>query len=157
MTTYPTNFSIPRTLPLTYDPAIYWLRPYVWAEQSVSMSVLEASYDWAWARAWEEVERGIAEALREVTWARYTTVNQPYHDDLTTGIRTFRRHAYEQPGFTYIHRYFAPMEMRRLRPQPQGGKPIDLEPRQLMYRGERVRGALHGTDLYVILPPPTTP
>lgn len=131
---------------LTYDPAIYWLVPHVYAECSASLYVLQDSPD---ALRWvlDELEHTLK---RGAPWAHYTTVEQPHRDDTHPDIRIFRRHAYEQPGFTYIHQMVAPLHVYQLRLAPQGGPHITLDLRLLMYRGEEVRGALHGAELYVI-------
>jgi hypothetical protein len=147
MDTYASTIETP--IALTYDPAIYWLEPHAVAQVNASQEILKDVPNMT-ERLSYELGRVLARETASAGWAHYTVVEQPFEDDFFRNIRTFRRHAHEQPGFTKIHRYAGPPRLMRLRIQPPQGKAVDLELRRVMWHGRRERAALHGTELYVV-------
>lgn len=136
---------------LTYDNAIYWLNPFCYAEYRVDWHVMrDAAFD-IQAYVQEQLRRTGATEMAKMHdgWLRYTTIA----DERNEGDMTIFRHTlYEQPGFTEIKLLRAPNEwvvFRRF--DDTTHQVVELPLRRLMYRGERVRGALHDNVLYVVL------
>ncbi len=135
--------------PLTYDAAIYWTEPRYHCEYRIDWQVFQDTRFDVREHARRNLRQLAAIESKKADWIAYTTVEDVFSEGNTLVIR---HSLYEQPGFTKIHRYAGPPHIHQFRIQPQGGPIVTLDLRRLLCHGERARGALHGTELYVIPP-----